>query len=112
MKMEVTYALTGTDLSKGFAAADQTLEFNFNRTEVWGLSPETLTTVVRWTDDGMCEFWQAGETMPKLWLYSKMVGIPESKFLPHEPYAGGQFGDGIYGDVCRMQSNSCWRLSF
>jgi hypothetical protein len=110
--MEVTYALTGTDLSKGFAAADQTLEFNFNRTEVWGLSPETLTTVVRWTDDGMCEFWQAGETMPKLWLYSKMVGIPESKFLPHEPYAGGQFGDGIYGDVCRMQSNSCWRLSF
>ncbi len=106
IKKDLTFTLAGTDLEAGFAAADDTIEFSFRKAEVWGFSPEILSTVCRWTDDGMLEFWQGGEAVPTLAIYSLMVGIPEDKFIPHAPYAGGQFGgwdfSSLFPQACQI----------
>ncbi len=92
IKVETHFKLRGTDLDKGFAEADNTLEFSFKRTEVIGRGPETLSSVVQWTDNGQLELWQAGENLVVTSIYALMLGIDISKFIVHQPYAGGQFG--------------------
>lgn len=92
IKNVTKFTLPGSNMEKGFAEADQTIQFSFNRTESSGFSPETLSTVVQWTDNGTVEVWQGGEQMPPIPLYAFILGIPKSRILFHRPYAGGQFG--------------------
>ena len=103
IKALTTFSLPGTDLNKGFAEADQTIEFSFRRTEVYGSSPEILSTAAMWTDNGTLEFWQAGETPPPPKFYALMLGIHESQIHIHSPYAGGQFGGWDFG----ISTQSC-----
>jgi CO/xanthine dehydrogenase Mo-binding subunit len=102
VKVETNFKLKGTDLEKGFTEADETLEFTFKRTEVIGTGPETLCSIARWTDSGMLEVWQAGENLVVTGIYALMLGIDKSRFIVHQPYAGGQFG----GWDCGMGNQS------
>jgi CO/xanthine dehydrogenase Mo-binding subunit len=87
------FVLPGSDLDKAFASADKVIEFTFKRTEVNGASgPEVLSTLARWSDNGMLDIWQSTEMNPALDIYASMVGIDKAKFIWHSPYAGGQFG--------------------
>ncbi len=100
IKLETEFKLKGSDLDKGFAEADQTIDFSFKRTEVIGFGPETLSSVARWTDNGMLEVWQGGENIINAGIYATLLGIDKSRILTHMTYAGGQFGgwDAGYGN--------------
>jgi CO/xanthine dehydrogenase Mo-binding subunit len=50
----------------------------------------------------MLEIWQAGENLVVTAIYALMLGIEKSKFIVHQPYAGGQFG----GWDCGMGNQS------
>ncbi len=105
IKETINFELVGTDLSKGFAEADDIIEFSFNRTEQVGTSPEILASVVEWTDNDTLEIWQGGENPINLNVYSMLLGMPKSKMNCHSPYAGGQFGGwdaGFYPPNCQV----------
>ncbi len=86
--------LPGTDLEAGFAEADKTIEFTFKRTESKAVSPEILSTIAQWTDNGMLEIFQHSQDgIKKMFdVYALMMDMPKNRFLHHNGYAGGSFG--------------------
>jgi xanthine dehydrogenase molybdenum-binding subunit len=94
IKEQCKYTLHGTDMEAGFAAADQTMEFTFKRTDNQAFSPEVPSCTAKWNDDGCLEIWFAIQDSAHkiLDVYATMLNLPKTKFQIHTPYAGGSFG--------------------